>query len=88
MKRMLLTRFGKEIEVDGLEINDPPGCYEIQVIEGGLAWSKNQTRQFPMTQSDLEKIFQVVIQKIDQNRLEEAKKKKKFVFSALKNMIL
>jgi|APCry1669189844_1035258.scaffolds.fasta_scaffold425102_1 hypothetical protein len=40
MKRMLLTRFGKEIEVDGVEINNPPGCYEIQVIEGGLAWSK------------------------------------------------
>ena len=40
MTRMLLTRFGKEIEVDGVEINNPPGCYEIQVIEGGLAWSK------------------------------------------------
>ena len=88
MKRMLLTRFGKEIEVDGLEINDPPGCYEIQVVEGGLAWSKNAVKQFPMTFADLEKIFQVILQKIEQNKVEEAKKKKnKFGLNTFKNIL-
>jgi hypothetical protein len=41
-----------------------------------------------MTQSDLEKIFNVVLQKIEQNHLEEAKKKKKFSLNTFKNMIL
>lgn len=87
MKRMLLTRFGKEIEVEGMEINNPPGCYEIQVVEGGLAWSKNMVKQFPMTFSDLEKIFQVILQKIEQNKAEEAKKKKKFGLNTFKNIL-
>ena len=40
-----------------------------------------------MTQSDLEKIFQVVLQKIEQNKLEEAKKKKKFGLNSFKNIM-
>jgi hypothetical protein len=57
------------------------------VIDGGLAWSKSQSKVFPMTQSDLEKIFQVVLQKIEHNKLEEAKKKKKFGFNSFKNIM-
>jgi hypothetical protein len=51
----------------GIEMDKPLEAFEIQV-ESSIVWSKIESNAFPMTQFDLEKVFDFVSQKIEENK--------------------
>jgi selT/selW/selH-like putative selenoprotein len=60
LRQALQAKYGDKIVIEGERTPSATGLFEVQIVNGPLAFSKKQTNRFPESKEDLQKIYELI----------------------------